>query len=336
LTSRGRQAALALAAVSVWVGATLWAKPEATPTPTPPPEVTSPPPESAGAPPEATSPPSPEATPAASSPAATPKCGDCHTDTVAAFAANPHNRSSKRGQKADPEDACSTCHGDGAKHIEAGGDATLISTFHGAEGAEMCRSCHEKNDEHASFALGFHANTPAVNCLSCHSVHGSIKTSESLLAKAPGPLCQTCHTGISAAFRNKPYVHRLDRGGMTCLDCHNPHDRKGQSVKLTREGDLACLNCHSDLRGPFVFDHVTGSAGDCLSCHEPHGSNNPKMLLWANVSQLCLSCHSKTGGPNTAGGQPPSFHDLTLPRYRNCTTCHVAVHGSNLSPTLLK
>ena len=36
------------------------------------------------------------------------------------------------------------------------------------------------------------------------------------------------------------------------------------------------------------------------------------MLLWARVDQLCLSCHSKTGGPPTAGGQPPSFHDLTL------------------------
>ena len=48
MTSRGRQAALAFAAVSVWVGATLWAKPEATPTPTPPPEA-------AAAPPEATS-----------------------------------------------------------------------------------------------------------------------------------------------------------------------------------------------------------------------------------------------------------------------------------------
>jgi hypothetical protein len=60
------------------------------------------------------------------------------------------------------------------------------------------------------------------------------------------------------------------------------------------------------------------------------------MLLWARVEQLCLSCHSQTGGPRTYGSQPPSFHDLTLPRYRNCTTCHTAVHGSNLSPQLLK
>ena len=64
--------------------------------------------------------------------------------------------------------------------------------------------------------------------------------------------------------------------------------------------------------------------------------NNPKMLTWARVDQLCLSCHSQTGGPKTPGRQPPSFHDISLPRYRNCTTCHVAIHGSNLSETFLK
>jgi DmsE family decaheme c-type cytochrome len=282
--------------------------------------------------------PAPEATKSAQKPAAAdlPKCVDCHAEQVGAFAANPHARWSHKGKKPDIEDFCATCHGDGTKHMEAGGDASLIQKFHGAEGAQLCLSCHEKSDEHASFATGFHANSAAVNCLSCHAVHGSVKSSEHLLAKKPGELCQTCHTGISASFRNKPYAHRLDRGGMTCVDCHDPHDRKGRTVKLTREGELACLNCHSEKRGPFVFDHVTGSAGDCLSCHQPHGSNNPKMLQWAQVAQLCLACHSKTGGPPTAGDQPPSFHDLTLPRYRNCTTCHVAVHGSNLSPLLLK
>ena len=265
-----------------------------------------------------------------------PKCADCHTDLVAAFAANPHARWSHKGKKPDVEEFCSTCHGDGAKHIEAGGDATLIQKFHGAEGAELCLSCHEKTNEHASFSVGFHSNSAAVNCLSCHAIHGGAKTEPFLLAKKPGELCQTCHAGIATSFRNKPYAHRLDRGGMTCVDCHDPHDRKGRTVKLTRDGELACLNCHTDKRGPFVFDHVTGTAGDCLSCHQPHGSNNPKMLLWSRVDQMCLSCHSQTGGPATAGSQPPSFHDLTLPRYRNCTSCHVAVHGSNLSPVFLK
>jgi DmsE family decaheme c-type cytochrome len=187
-----------------------------------------------------------------------------------------------------------------------------------------------------SFTHGVHANSQAVNCLTCHSIHKPAPKSTALIAKTPGELCATCHTTQTKSFENKPYAHRLDRGGMTCLDCHSPHARQGETVKMTTQGELPCMNCHSEMRGPFVFDHVTGSGGTCLSCHQPHGSNNPNMLLWARVDQLCLSCHSQTGGPPTFGSQPPSFHDLTQARYRNCTTCHVAVHGSNLDPQLLK
>ena len=277
-----------------------------------------------------------ETTPAHAAAEELPKCADCHGAEVEGFAKNPHARWSHKEKKPDPNDACTTCHGDGTKHIEGGGDPTLIQGFHGLSGAENCLACHEKNNHYQSFVTGFHANSASVNCLTCHSIHKAPPKSDHLVAKPAGELCQTCHSTISASFRSKPFAHRLDRGGMTCVTCHDPHGRKEEPVRMTREGELPCLSCHADLRGPFVFDHVTGSGGNCLSCHEPHGSNNPKMLIWARVEQLCLSCHSQTGGPKTPGKQPPSFHDLALPRYRNCTTCHVAVHGSNLSEPLLK
>lgn len=336
--SRGRTPAACLAGI-LWAAAALGQAPTPSPAPapTPPPATT----------PAAASPaPAPAAAP---TPEALPKCADCHTDTVAAFAKNPHFLGLGATKKADAEDTCATCHGDGTKHVESGGDASLISVPRGAAGAQDCLACHESGkaafsdgarDSFAkgtqeTFHTGVHANTDAVNCLTCHSMHKPAPKSMHLLAKAPGELCATCHTTQSASFKNKPYSHRLDRGGMTCLDCHLPH-AQSPAVKMTTQGELPCLNCHSEVRGPFVFDHVTGSGGTCLSCHQPHGSNNPKMLLWARVDQLCLSCHSQTGGPKTFGSQPPSFHDLTQPRYRNCTTCQVAVHGSNLSPQLLK
>jgi nitrate/TMAO reductase-like tetraheme cytochrome c subunit len=55
------------------------------------------------------------------------------------------------------------------------------------------------------------------------------------------------------------------------------------------------------------------------------------------VAQLCIECHSPIASVSTTfGSQPPSFHNLSLPRYQNCTTCHVAIHGSNRDPQLLK
>ena len=110
-------------------------------------------------------------------------------------------------------------------------------------------------------------------------------------------------------------------------------------LKQTAQGDLPCLTCHTEKRGPYVYEHVgpttAGMMGGCLTCHEPHGSNNPKMLTRSRIDMLCLECHSTiAAGP--VGSQPPATHNLLLPRWRNCTTCHVAVHGSNRSPKLLK
>ena len=72
-----------------------------------------------------------------------------------------------------------------------------------------------------------------------------------------------------------------------------------------------------------------------MSCHEPHGSPNPKQLKRAAVDTLCRECHS-TISKNTLGSQPSADHNMLTARWRSCTTCHVAIHGSNRSPRLLK
>ena len=108
-------------------------------------------------------------------------------------------------------------------------------------------------------------------------------------------------------------------------------------MKLTSAGELACVSCHTEKKGPFVYPHGNYS-GDCLTCHEAHGSNNTKMLKQASLYGLCLSCHTRIGvtTATTLGSQPPSIHNINQPRYQNCTTCHTAIHGSNRSPQLLQ
>ena len=261
--------------------------------------------------------PAPATTPGASASSELPKCADCHTELVEAFVRNPHARVRHGEKKPDPNDACSTCHGDGTKHMEAGGDAALISTLKGLSGSQDCLACHAQTPgPHDSFATGVHSNTEAVNCLTCHSIHKAVPKSEHLLAKAPGALCATCHLNQAASFQNKPYAHRLDRGGMSCLDCHAPHARRGEPVKMTVQGDLPCLSCHADLRGPFVFQHVSGSGGDCMSCHQPHGSANPRMLNRAQGGRASISSASRaTPRP---GGRRPTGHN---PRRSTTSRC---------------
>jgi DmsE family decaheme c-type cytochrome len=279
----------------------------------------------------------PAASPAkAEEPAALPACSDCHADQAKTFGANAHAHGKvKKGEV--PNALCETCHGDGKAHIEGGGDKTKIYKPVGVEGAnKTCLACHDVSSDRISRHAGMHANSAAVNCLTCHSIHSSEPHAPHLIVKKQLALCDSCHMTQVSSFRNKPYAHRLGRGGMECSSCHEPHGRPGvESLRMTSAGEAPCLACHADKRGPFVFQHGAIAAGSCTTCHEPHGSSNPKRLKRATVAQLCIECHSPIGSASL-GSQPPSFHNLSSPRYQNCTTCHVAIHGSNRDPQLLK
>jgi DmsE family decaheme c-type cytochrome len=112
-----------------------------------------------------------------------------------------------------------------------------------------------------------------------------------------------------------------------------------QTVSANEPG---CMKCHGDKRGPFVFEHAPVKLEGCASCHEPHGSANPRMLTRHEVRFQCLECHSNTMAPQpvgataVAGGIPPAFHDLRNPRFRNCTICHIKIHGSHVNRDLLR
>lgn len=286
------------------------------------------------------------AKPAADQPAAAAKaadeqaaasCTDCHADQGKAFAANPHAQQVKAKGEV-PNAVCESCHGNGTAHIENGGDKTKIYLPRGREGADKtCLTCHDKSTDRIARHGGMHSNSASVNCLTCHSIHSAEAKSEHLLVRKEVDLCNNCHASQVASFRNKPYAHRIGNGVMECSSCHEPHGRPGRdSVKQTASGEIACVGCHSDKRGLYVFPHGANSVGDCTSCHETHGSSNPMQLKRATVASLCIECHSPLGDVATLASQPPSFHNLSLARYQNCTTCHVAIHGSNRSPQLLK
>lgn len=266
-------------------------------------------------------------------------CADCHDTLAAAFATNPHARA--LGRETAPGVACTACHDGGAQHIEEGGDKAKITKPTGAGAARVCLACHGGKDLNDIEPRGIHAQHE-VTCDTCHSIHGGSAAGTRLMRSGGSTLCVSCHPEVASAFR-KPSTHRMHesaggvgKGGMQCASCHNPHGGDGErSLVRTKAGEVACLSCHTDKRGPFVFTHVSPVTGSCLSCHEPHGSANAMMLTRSRVAQLCLECHSPSPA-GTAGSQPPSMHDLRTPRYQSCTVCHVGVHGSNTSPALLE
>jgi len=250
-------------------------------------------------------------------------CQLCHEDVVKQFPAIRHSTQQ-----------CEGCHGSSAKHADSGEPADIRS-FHELGPAAIdraCLSCHRNGITHAGRIAGGHARNQ-VACTSCHSVHQPLKVRT---AVERTQLCSSCHPSVRAEFA-KPHRHRVPEGPVSCTDCHNPHARPlAQPVRLA-VNEPGCLTCHGDKRGPFAFEHAPVKLSSCSTCHEPHGSANPRMLIRHEVRLVCLECHSNVGArQQVLGTVPPAFHDLESPRYRNCTVCHVRIHGSHTSRALLR
>jgi DmsE family decaheme c-type cytochrome len=270
-------------------------------------------------------------------------CAGCHEDISKAFAKNPHFSLDKKKRWSGK--ACEACHGPGAKHADSTSADDIVNPLRltASKADAICLSCHRNQPTQVGRLESGHARS-AIACTSCHDMHKPGAESSFARLKRNDritQLCSGCHRDIAAAFL-KPHHHKVPEGAMTCTSCHNPHASfMSRNLRMASTGaEPGCLNCHSDKRGPFVYDHAPVRNEPCTTCHEPHGSVNPRMLTRQEVYIVCLECHSNLGVPasnsGTLGSTPPSFHNMAVPRYRNCTTCHVKVHGSNADRGLLR
>jgi DmsE family decaheme c-type cytochrome len=275
--------------------------------------------------------------------AGTETCAVCHEDIAKAFARNPHSLVDSSKMRGWTARACESCHGPGAKHAESSSAADIINPLKApiAKADKTCLGCHLNQPTHAGRIVSGHARNQ-VTCANCHTVHGSDENKLQVKYKYAQQInrkCASCHLSVWAQFQ-RPHAHRLKENSMSCVDCHNPHGNfNARQIASSSAGEKGCFTCHADKRGPFVFQHAPVRTEPCSACHEPHGSVNPRMLTRAQAGLLCLECHSNIVSPSPAGqlgGVPPAFHDTRSPRYRNCTTCHQKIHGSNVNKGFLR
>jgi predicted CXXCH cytochrome family protein len=278
-------------------------------------------------------------------------CKDCHEDQFKAFSHTSHAQLTKISSWKGKVTGCEACHGPGKAHAEEGDPKKIIS-FKNI--SETCLGCHAGKEEHNNFRRGEHWRND-IGCTECHSSHSpekgrnlaksNVYVSEAnaqkpgfsttrLLKSSEPQLCMDCHGETKHQFK-MPFHHKVLEGVMKCSDCHNPHG--GFELKQTRlatGADAACIKCHADKQGPFVYEHAPIKTDGCTSCHTPHGSANPRLLITSRVAQLCLTCHSSSHG---VGAEEPAGpqHNLNA-QYANCTNCHVRIHGSRTSPVFFR
>jgi DmsE family decaheme c-type cytochrome len=275
-------------------------------------------------------------------------CKTCHADVWFNFYKNPHYKSIASGSEPPERTGCEGCHGPAKAHVEARGGKTTIphafSLMSPKATMDQCLTCHASNFDKANIRRSEHTQAD-VPCTSCHSIHHSA-TPKYLLAKKQNELCYGCHANIRAQFE-MPSRHRVNEGFMQCSDCHNPHGAfnatwsMGQRTHMVTQAmgnEIACLKCHVDKRGPFVYEHASVRVEGCQFCHNPHGSTNAKLLKRPVVFTLCLECHNGGGsGTRNAGVDIQSArHNLLDPKFQKCTVCHVRIHGSNADQYFLR
>src|SRR3954468_22071275 len=227
----------------------------------------------------------------------------------------------------------------------------------GAEfvGSEECATCHEQIVR--DFRTATHArlqakgdNAKKMGCESCHgpgSLHVKAGGGAGTIInprKSPDT-CFQCHLEVRAAFQ-LPHHHPVLEGKMSCSDCHEPHKgiaAKGAPTNIQqtlKAGGLAflsrnetCFECHTQQRGPFVYEHEAVRQG-CITCHSPHGSVNQRLLNERNAT-LCIKCHfqeQKIQGHIFIGDVDHS----NFLQQGTCWSagCHEEPHGSNVTPLL--
>ncbi|MBF0567149.1 MAG: DmsE family decaheme c-type cytochrome [Nitrospirae bacterium] len=263
-------------------------------------------------------------------------CKGCHTVQFDTYKKSVHSKEQVKGPGS--KDACETCHGPGAKHVEKGGGRGVdIFTFVGKKvdpkmKSAKCLACHQENKNQVFWNMSKHsAATAGVSCDTCHNPHSG---NDKLLRQAQPDLCFGCHKDVKMQA-NKQSHHPIKEGKVLCNDCHDPHGEfSSKMLKANSVNDL-CYKCHAEKRGPFMWEHPPVSE-NCLACHTPHGSNHGR-LLTMRPPVLCKDCHDGTGHGNAPYGNTASFAKTTPLNIGNtlkfdlkgCVNCHVNIHGSN-------
>ena len=155
---------------------------------------------------------------------------------------------------------CQRCHGPGARHAESARaeDVVQPAKLSPTRSLEVCMQCHFETttfrlpDSLRRFGRSFYSYE-AGEPLGDYIVH---------FDHAPGSGRDEKFEIVSSAYRlRQSQCFLASARKMTCLNCHDPHQRPEPGERAAYYRDR-CLTCHSALG-----DHARAS--DCIACHMP-------------------------------------------------------------------
>ena len=254
-------------------------------------------------------------------------CLGCHDSEGAALHKTPHGKAQNPRSPAGTQ-GCESCHGPGKAHVDDPTKPASIRRFTSMkprEVSETCLTCHARGT-HTLWKGSMH-DQRNLSCVTCHSVHAPKSAKAQLKTETIIETCVICHKTEVAKLQRFGHMP-LREGKMDCASCHNPHG--STNVRLLKVGNWineTCVSCHTEKRGPFLWDHAPVREG-CNTCHDPHGSNQERMLV-AKLPVLCQRCHIGTRHPSTIYDANQLANHSNRLIGRGCVNCHAQIHGSN-------
>lgn len=158
-------------------------------------------------------------------------CFLCHSTAVV-----------RDGERLRPEDSilnvgCERCHGPGAAHIAAVKSGRTPGPIYSLRGLsagqvqQLCAGCHAAPEQLPDAQMQLHPNLPRF-------------------------------AGATLALSR---CYREGNGGLSCLSCHNPHDRPSSNLASY---EPVCLRCHTAGKAGQKACPVNATSG-CVGCHMP-------------------------------------------------------------------
>jgi predicted CXXCH cytochrome family protein len=229
---------------------------------------------------------------------------------------------------------CEACHGPGKAHVASAGAIKLAKSV-GSD--EMCGKCHRGTEEEPRQGVRLETN------------HG--KALADLKASPDARKeCLQCHSQDyrEAPAESKPTLETA-RFAVTCVTCHDPHKRTGNSGQLKAESSKLCMECHTAGRitvsaepkvGQPQKEMFEGNIGIDLAkglVNSAGVSLQPVQNSPTKMKAACADCHMKYDIPRSAGTMPNHLFSAGTPagsyknhfgetvQYNSCTGCHASM-----------